>query len=289
MNIIDKIAAGIVLYNPDLVRLRENIESIYQQVNMVLLVDNGSINIEEIEQEFNKLENIIFIKNEGNLGIAYALNQLVKYCLRNDYEWVLTLDQDSVVPNDIINSYIKYTGYENVALISPRIIDRNEMIHEEKISKIHTDVDVIKKCITSASLTNVNKCSDIGFFDEKMFIDLVDFDYCKRALNANYTILRINNVIMNHQLGDMEIRNIYTKKIRVTNHSKERVYYYSRNSIYYLNKHRENISKQEIYWDLLKKISKVVFFENDRLNKTIYFLKGLRDGKKNRMGQLNAE
>ena len=40
-----KYIAGIVLYNPDLGRLKENIESICKQVDKVILIDNGSDNI----------------------------------------------------------------------------------------------------------------------------------------------------------------------------------------------------------------------------------------------------
>ena len=43
-----KVLAGIVLYNPDLERLSENVSAIIPQVDILLLVDNKSNNINEI-------------------------------------------------------------------------------------------------------------------------------------------------------------------------------------------------------------------------------------------------
>lgn len=67
-----KYIAGIVLYNPDLGRLKENIESICKQVDKVILIDNGSDNIREIEDLIKEYLNCILLKNGENMGIAYV-------------------------------------------------------------------------------------------------------------------------------------------------------------------------------------------------------------------------
>ena len=51
-------AAGIVLYNPDIKRLEENISAIAPQVNELILIDNSSKNIDEIAELTAKYENI---------------------------------------------------------------------------------------------------------------------------------------------------------------------------------------------------------------------------------------
>lgn len=40
--------AGIVTFNPDIELLRKNIEAICAQVDLVIIVDNGSRNLEDI-------------------------------------------------------------------------------------------------------------------------------------------------------------------------------------------------------------------------------------------------
>lgn len=279
------IAAGLVLYNPDLYRLKENIDSIIKQVKSVVLIDNGSLNIEEVKAELSNYRCVTIIKNDKNYGIGFALNQIIKFCIDNHFEWVLTLDQDTVVPKDIIKNYVKYITVGKVALICPKIQDRNDLIHDN--NQNDDEIVFVKKCITSASLTNVEICKEIGLFDETMFIDLIDFDYCIRLSLMGYRILKVNTSIIIHQLGNLKIYNLLGKKIHVTNHSKERIYYYFRNSIYYSRKHKRIIRTKEIYWDLFKKICKINVFEKDKLNKMLYLLRGIEDGLKGRMGPLN--
>ena len=40
-----KIVAGIILYNPDIDRLMDNISAISPQVESIIIIDNNSINI----------------------------------------------------------------------------------------------------------------------------------------------------------------------------------------------------------------------------------------------------
>ena len=68
---MEKIFAGIVLYNPDIERLKENVDNIINQVSRVILVNNGSENTEEIEQYLDGLEKqkIIYKNLNKNKGI----------------------------------------------------------------------------------------------------------------------------------------------------------------------------------------------------------------------------
>lgn len=43
-----------------------------------------------------------------NVGIAAALNELVKEAAKEDIEWILTLDQDSVVCNGMVTALAWY-------------------------------------------------------------------------------------------------------------------------------------------------------------------------------------
>ena len=60
---MNNICAGIVLYNPDIDKLTNNINSIINQVSVVLLQDNGSSNIKEIEELIKQWENVKIIHN----------------------------------------------------------------------------------------------------------------------------------------------------------------------------------------------------------------------------------
>lgn len=270
------IAAGIILYNAEIDRLFENISAVYPQVDIIILIDNNSRNISEVEKKIVDKNKVFLIKNSENYGVAKALNQIITFCQEKKCDWVLTLDQDSVVPANLIEEYKKYITIDSLGIICPRIIDRN-YLDDNKI-KIKSPYDYVEKCITSASLTNIKVCSDVGYFDEKLFIDLVDFEYCIRLRKKGYKILRINTVTLLHQLGNLKVYNILGKKIRVTNHSVNRKYYLARNSIYYAKKHKDYVRKIKVYEKLLIAILKVLFFESNKFKKFKAMFNGYVDG-----------
>jgi rhamnosyltransferase len=275
------IAAGIVLYNPDIIRLKENINAIQPQVEFIVLVDNDSTNIKKVEYEYSNSNKVFIIKNSNNMGIATALNQIVQFCEHKNHEWVLTLDQDSVVPYNLIKSYERYTNLDRIGIITPKIIDRNYLEDDNVLVNIlEPEYEYVEKCITSASFINIPICRKIGYFDVKMFIDLVDFEYCIRLQKAKYKILRLNHISLIHQLGDLKVYNVLGKKIFVTNHSEIRNYYYARNSVYYLKKHKDYLSKKDVYLKLLTKMIKVSVFEKRKILKLKAIFFGMKDGVK---------
>jgi len=270
------IAAGVILYNPDLLRLKENIEAIYQQVERLVFIDNNSDNLQLIEAEYGHDEKIHIIKNEKNLGIAKALNQAMSFCESKGYTWVLTLDQDSVCPPNLIQEYTKYLEIPNTAILSPVIDDRNMKIRPN----VHSadNYEEIEKCITSATLTNVEIWKVLGGFDEMMFIDLVDFEYCKRIIQKGYKVLRINTVILLHEVGHITQPRFLFWDLIILNHSPFRKYYLARNVIYLAKKHKTPISAFMAYLRVIKLLMVTVVYEDDKANKAKAIIRGLKSG-----------
>ena len=112
--------AGIVLYNPEISLLKKNIEAIRNQVTKVVLVDNGSNNYQDVQRLLNDYDNTYLISNGDNLGIAKALNQIMEMSKEDGAQWVLTLDQDSVCPDGMVQKYQVYTD-DNIGMICPRL------------------------------------------------------------------------------------------------------------------------------------------------------------------------
>ncbi|MBR1432844.1 glycosyltransferase family 2 protein [Ruminococcus sp.] len=269
--VVNNIAAGIVTYNPDLKRLKENIGSIKPQVKQLLIVDNGSTNIEEIEAlcKENKCELINFNENKG---IAYALNKICEFFSSN-YEWVLTLDQDSISPKNLIQKLCTYTT-SKIGAIGPKIVYRgNEKFTQNSNKTLVSKVDWL---ITSATLTNINAWKSIGGFDNKLFIDGVDKDFCFRLNKKGYDVLQCNEVELYHELGNLKCRRVFGKTIYVTNHSPKRKYYMARNAIYLDKKNGTHLSVTYI----IKLFIKTLLFENGKKERLHAIAKGVRDAKK---------
>lgn len=192
-----KTLVGIVLYNPDLNRLNENIKKIEKQVDEVLYINNNSQNTKKIEEIINKKnkENTVkhtLINNNENLGIAYALNQILNYAYENNYQWFLTLDQDSVCNSNLIKEYLKYINLPNIAMITCNKEDRNFKNLEKVTMQEYEEVD---SCITSSCFNKTSALKEVGGFDNYFFIDYVDFDICyslkeKRIQNNKNKIFR---------------------------------------------------------------------------------------------------
>lgn len=268
----EKIAAGIVLYNPELKRLQENIGHIIDQVDQIVLFDNGSNNILNVQKLLlNWGEKIVLIKNDSNIGIASALNRLCRWAFEQNYQYILTLDQDSVCPNGIIDKLLKDMK-PNIAIAAPNIIYRNnETFYERK-----KGVESVEWVITSASLTDLSIWNIIGGFDEKLFIDGVDKDFCYRAREQGYRILKDFDIELLHELGNLSCRKIFGRTIYVTNHSAVRKYYMVRNAFYLDKKHSSN----KRYAIVLKNIFKTVIYEENKVSKIRAIYKGIIDGVK---------
>ena len=74
------ITAGIVLYNSNIDRLRENINAVKDQVDQIIFFDNSSNNIKSIEKLiFSQDIKFHILKSTKNEGIAFALNEIAKY------------------------------------------------------------------------------------------------------------------------------------------------------------------------------------------------------------------
>lgn len=273
---MENLSIGIVLYNPNIDFLTSNIEELSIITNKIILVDNGSNNIDEIEEKF--LNKVILIRNEKNLGIAKALNQLLDkaYELKSDY--LLTLDQDSKLPCSMIANMISNIS-ENTAIVCPIINDLNKSQKIEQKDEIE-DVD---RCITSGSLMVLSECKQIGYFDEKMFIDYVDFDYCKRIKIAKKRILRCKSAVINHEIGKRSVKKFFAWKVFPTNHNYIRVFYYSRNIKYYMKKYNKEMNFKEKNYHricLLWKFISILLYEKEKKLKIKYYFKGLKDSKK---------
>lgn len=266
------LCAGIVTYHPDIVRLRENLDAVICQVREIYIVDNASKNLEDIEHLTKEYDGIYLIKNSRNEGIAKALNQIIVEAEKQGYCWVITLDQDSVCYKGLVENYLKYVE-DDIGILICDIEDRN---YRMKQKKIRPEYEEVKKCITSGAFTNVKACIEAGGFDEKLFIDSVDYDMCYSMREHGYRIVNIHFTGLLHEVGKSVKYNILGYEFAVNHHSAERKYYISRNSAYLIKKHHLNPLTE--YALIFRRIFTVLFFEKDKRHKIKAIMTGVRDG-----------
>lgn len=267
-----KICAGIVTYNPDVIRLKKNIESIVLQVDLVFIVDNFSKNIKDIENITTEYQNVVLVKNSSNEGIATALNQLCLNSKNYGADWILTLDQDTVCESNMIIKMRKYTNDSFLGIICPAVFYEGK---ENK--KKEKELEYPYACMTSGSLTRVSAWEEVGGFCEDYFIDFVDNEFCMKLKLHNYKILRLNEVVMYHQLGEAIEKKIFFVKFRRSVHSSWRYYYMTRNNLRFIKKYKEHLNCTKEYLKLAYILFNGFVFTNDKRQTLKYIIKGLKD------------
>lgn len=282
-----EILAVIVSYNCDDKILR-CYNSIKQQVDKVVIVDNFSQD-EKSKQYLKQLSTEAeIIYNDSNYGIAKALNQAAKYAIDNNYKWLLTADQDSeFLPNTysvMLSSYEKMSDKDKTMLIAPQFKKRIEYT-EDKKSYLQAYNIIWKKetnIITSGSLIKTEIFKKIGFFEEKFFIDRVDFDFCFR-ININGFITKIaQNIFFICEFAKEGKRYFFS----VSNYSAQRRYFIARNSVYiakkYFFKFPLSVSNIILHSGIFVAFIKILLFEQDKIHKIKSIYKGFIDGMLNR-------
>lgn len=251
------VCAGFVLYNPDLGLLKNNIDHIKEQVATLFFYDNHSDNIEDIERLILECTpKYVLLKGNENKGIAYGLNRLLHEAHLEGFDWILTMDQDSICCSDMIKKYLDVMDNfdDKVAMYCPFVLNNNKISYKEYESLTLNSYDYVldaNKCITSGCMTNVRIVLGIGGFDEKLFIDYVDTELNMRLNLQGYTIVRVNSAYMFQQMGKAKRIPFFDLLFKVTHFSffrkmryatvynNIRLYYISRNSKYIRQKYKK--------------------------------------------------
>ncbi len=286
-----KVAAIIVSYNPDS-NLFDSINLLLNQVEKVIIVDNGSKEkyvkyIKSINED--KIEIIL---NKENLGIATALNIGVRKVLENGYEWILTMDQDSKASPDMVkkmfNVYNSINREERKDILSifPNFVDeRIQSIEENSNMNSYEYVDAD---ITSGNLLRKEVFEKVGFFDDSLFIDLVDTDFCMRLNEKGIKMIKIRDAVLYHSLGESKTIKGILGSFNTSNHSALRRYYMTRNRFYIWEKYK-GLNSFTLNRDkklFKKEFVKIILGEKDKVNKIKMVLRGYKDYKKGIKGKL---
>jgi len=268
-----KCAATVILYNPE-DDVFENIASYAKSVDSLIVVDNSTKHNQKLITKLQKsFSNLLYINNEANLGIAQALNIGCNKAIELNYEWILTMDQDSRFINftDYLVCLEKLQNDKKIAILAANT-NYNETMDLPQQADCQTKE--VLSAITSANFVNLEKFQEIGGFDEKLFIDLVDYDFSLNMQEAGYKILELPFIYVKHSLGEVFHRkNLITRKVRAKiEHNPQRVYYFTRNYLYVAAKHRNFFPKQlgllkTLNMLFIHQVTKILLYEDKKIQK----------------------
>lgn len=243
-----KLCAVVVFFNPSKIsNLKDNLLSYSAKLERVYIVDNSDSDNGSLVQD---IKNCVYIPNGKNIGIAGALNIGCERALKDGFDFAMTMDQDSFFEDRDFDNYLSffksYSENQEIQSFAPRLkmlknnIAISKKIRQNVLSPLKKkllgrhykltvtsleDIEYPKLVITSGNIINLEIWEKVGKFDETLFIDEVDTDFCRRLELFGYKIIRFNTVMLNHKIGEIRVT-LFPKK---TYHNNFRFYYIIRN------------------------------------------------------------
>ena len=244
INNLMQISGVVILYYPDEEETIRNIQSYIDYVNTLFVFDNSNCKKHFIERIKTISSKIVVISNNKNEGIAKPLNKAMKLA-EGESDWLLTMDQDSYFEPKQASLYFNsfnqlFFQSENIAIVCPNHSSQN------RSTEINGKYEEVGRAITSGSIINTKICKKLNGFEEKLFVDDVDFEYCYRCIIAGYKIIQFSGIYLNHSLGTQKKAGYFSivRKSSRSFHSPFRIYYMVRNYLYVSAKYEKLLPRE---------------------------------------------
>lgn len=278
--------ALVTLYNPSEKEFN-NCRILSQQVDTVILCDNSQ---ESHETVFQNEKNIIYITKNENLGLSAAFN----VALKNDtYGWkdddlIIFFDQDSQIGEGYIQAlqdeYRKIeTLIPNLGCLGPVFYNtsngRTERPRQKK--NITDETYEVSNTITSSLMMRYGNLKRIDFWNEKVFLDLADWDLCWRMQKAGMVCCMTEKVVLHHSVGNGE-KKVGPIKLRVGQPFRE--YYQTRDALYLLQENYVPLKMRLIANVTIRPVVHYLMLD-DKKSRMKFIRRGINDYKKGVHGE----
>ena len=198
----------------------------------IIVVDNGSKTLFVLNQS-EKKDHVILMRSETNEGFSGGNNIGIREALRREAEYILLLNNDTVVDPDMIKNLLEVLeSDEKIGLVVPKIyFAKGHEFHKDTYAKeelgkifwyaggytdwenaksVHRGVDEVDrgqydKTEKMASATGCcmlfkkEVLEKVGFFDERYFLYYEDADLNERVKKAGYAIFYAPTAVLYHK------------------------------------------------------------------------------------------
>lgn len=205
----------------------------------VVVVDNGSTDgsVEAIGKSITSTTGITgeLIRNKENLGFAGGNNVGIKYALENSADFILVLNNDTLIDKRLLLHLIKAAEkYKNAGIFSPKIyfapgfefhkkrysekdfgkviwyaggiIDWDNVLGSNRgVDKVdrgeYDKVEEIDFATGAAMFIRREVLQEVGLFDEKYFMYLEDADLSQRTKRHGWKVLFVPDAKLWHKVA----------------------------------------------------------------------------------------
>ncbi len=258
----------------------------------IILVDN-----EHQEFKIDKINNksiTHIIKNKKNEGFAKASNQGIRYALKKKFDYIMLLNNDTIIKEDLIELLIDKANKLNLKIIQPLILNYDGTkvwsrggavnyffgnfynLNKPKTFKYFSNKNEFINWFTGCCIMFKSEVfNNVGLLDENFFAYYEDVDFSLRLKNHGYKIYLMNDSYLLH-LGSASSKSKNQKDGNLSSY----VHYLNiRNHIYLLKKHLKSFNLIGIIIFQFFKIQSYVlyFLIRLRFNKLKMVVKGVID------------
>ncbi|MDE3066957.1 MAG: glycosyltransferase family 2 protein [Verrucomicrobiota bacterium] len=288
--VLPLISAVVVTYQPD-AKLLDHLHRLSSRVAEIILVDNGSggSSLQFVESAA-RLPGVELRRNGSNLGIATALNMGIRRALSFGRPWIATFDQDSAISENyfegLFQAYETCPASRNVGMIVPGGWGEPRA-RAGKPQPARGAWSFVRGAVNSGSLIKAEVFSTAGSFDDALFIDYVDTDFCLRLQKCGFKILSAAGVFLEHELGEKQTCRGPGFQISFRVHTAWRYYYIVRNRLVLYRRHLA-VSPLWVLRDaawLVLELGRILCLEKGRKSKLPAAFRGLCDGLRGRTGR----
>lgn len=213
----------LVNYNSykDTIECAKSLEKIEYKNFKIIIVDNGSKD-ESLSKIRRELKECILIETGENLGFAGGNNAGINYAIKNGADYVLLLNNDTLVKSDFLNKMLlRYQQNDNIGLVGCKIMyypEKNRIwfgggkIDWFKFIGTHfgigevdngqydqeNEIDFMTGCCMLIKREVIEK---VGLLSEQYFMYFEDVDFCVKVKEAGYKIWYNPKAVIYHKVG----------------------------------------------------------------------------------------
>lgn len=295
---MNKLAIILVNYNginDTLECINSILNSEYSNIIVEIIVIDNCSTRDDLSM-FNVYgNNVILIKNEINSGFSGANNIGIDYAIKNNFDYVLLLNNDTIIDKDMIDKLLSNSDTNTVTV--PLMLyynDRNRIWYAGgNISKwtgnnIHWYLNEIlenvfledRYCSFATGcciMLPVNVIKKIGKLEEDYFMYCEDTEYSIRMRINNIKILFVSDAKLWHKVSNSTGGTL----------SAFSIYYCTRNRFDYINKYKKYFKPTAFLFSLLSRCVRLIEYKLNGDVKWKAFYWGIKDYIKGKTGMNN--
>lgn len=208
-------------------RTRELISTLRPMVSALVVADDASpCTFDQFFRECRSLSSVNVHRFSRNAGISRSLNIGWRTAAHMGKPWLLTVDQDSVLPHGYVADLVTAAREATHAGVRVGVIGPASI--QDASGPITYPVQHVNGWPTTAeifqtgALWSVNALSAIGGFDESFGIDAVDSEACLSLRESGFHVALAPHMTLAHSWGEARQLTVLGTRIAATGHSPHR-------------------------------------------------------------------